>query len=86
MEHDVDVFITTDTPEDDFINGPLSGGFCKAYAAVEKAANECGGGWADWEPYRCTIAFDSEEQQDNFCKIMETRKEILDYWLTYKKR
>ena len=86
MEHDVDVFITTDTPDEEFCLGPLSGGFCNAYTAVEKAANECEGGWGDWEPYRCTFAFPSKKQQDNFCKIMATRKEILDYWLTYKKR
>ncbi len=86
MKYDVDVFITDKTPEDDFLRGPLSGGFCQAYTAAEKAANECEGGWADWEPYRCTFAFPSEEDRDNFCTIMAIRKEIQKYYLTYKKR
>ncbi len=86
MEYDVDVFITEDTPDDEFSFGPLSGGFCKAYALVEKAANECEGGWEDWEPMRCLYSFPSKEQRDNFCNIMETKKEIQDHYLTYEKR
>ncbi len=88
MEHDVDVFITTDTPDDDdsMLNGPLSGGLCETFALCEKIAQECGGGWGDWEPYRCTFGFSNKEQQDEFFQQLEERKEIQDRFVTYKKR
>ena len=70
--YDVDVFLTTESPDDteSIMSGPLDGGFCETYAILDKLANECDGGWVDWEPYRCTYNFPSKNKSDEFCGRM----------------
>ena len=87
MQYDVDILITEDTPddEDSMLCGPLSGGFCETFAICEKIAKECGGGWADWEPYRCTYEFPDEEKADKFCRRI--KDEVADTrFVNYEKR
>lgn len=85
MTYDVDILISEDTPDDEFGCGPLSGGFCEVFAKAEEVANLCKGGWADWEPYRCTYNFPDEENADKFCEVIE--KNMVDrYKIDFEKR
>lgn len=70
--YDVDVYLTTESPDpnDRVFSGPFDGGFCETYSLLEKLANECGGGWEDWEPYRCTYSFSNKENSDEFCRLI----------------
>jgi hypothetical protein len=66
------VQVTTESPDklDAVLSGPLDGQFCETFGLLDKLANECGGGWEDWEPYRCTYTFPSKQKSNEFCKRM----------------
>jgi len=91
---DVDVFLTEDSPDtkEDVLTGPLDtpgspirGPYikmCPTFRRLEQIAVECGGGWENWEPYRCTYHFNSEDQCDMFIDIS---KNEFDHILIEKK-
>ena len=80
--YDVNVFLTNESPDpdDDMLSGPLDCGFCETYNLFQNLAVECGGSWADWEPYRCTYSFPNKDKMNEFCKravndgLWESRK------------
>ncbi len=81
MVYDADVYLTedaSDTPDQCSCGplstiGPIHGPYATmgspTFSRLNQIAVECGGGWEDWEPCRCTYSFKKKKQIIFFMRI-----------------